>query len=239
MAIGTDLQAHVADLVPRIDTSVAAQANRLMRHGDIILRQITAEILGVNPYWRTDEIEWSTAADTSPNEYLFGTGNPIAIDDFMGVQHLYRIISDSTGDYEELRPFDQLRQQHDMGDGREYGGMLTGTSSNKGRPTHYLVNVDSLQIFPISDAIYTMRLWYTKAPAAIAAATAIDVPIAMYQALVYGVAREEAVFRKEKEFNEFHAMYLSAMASGMATLAHQTEGPRNINYVRDERGMYI
>lgn len=208
-----------------------------MRHGDIILRQITAEIVAINPHYRLDATDFSTVANTVPNRYTISSGGAINITNFMGgIQHLYRIITDSTGTYAELWPFDQIRQQHEMGDPILHPET---SSSNLGPPTNYILTDDSLWLFPISDAAYSLRMWYSTAPTAIATSTAIEVPEAFYNALVYGVAREEAMMRKEKEADQFNGMYQSAMASAVATLIHRDEAPRGINYVRDFRGAYV
>ena len=232
---GSGLQQAVADLHPRVDISVTAQKDRLMRHGDIVLRQIMAEIVAISPHYRLDSVNFSTAANRVPNEYTITSGGDINITNFMGgIQHLYRIITDATGDYVELFPFDQIRQQHEMVDPVSHDG----SSSSLGPPTNYLLTVDSLWLFPISDAVYTLRMWYSRAPAPIVTGDVVDVPESFYNALVYGVAREESLYRKEKEANEFNTLYQSAMASAVATLIHRDEAPQGINY-RERRSAYV
>ena len=135
-------------------TNSGDEATRALDHLNAEREQVEGDLSARHPDYLLRSQTFSTSAGRSPNRYSLPA-------DIQKVRYLERVVSDSTADYERLWPVQQLTEKGDAT--FDAGGstvMISGSST--GPPLCYLLGDDFWQIFPISDAVYTLRVWYAK-----------------------------------------------------------------------------
>ncbi len=165
---------------------------------------------------------FSTVADRSPNRY----SRPA---DFQKVSYMERVISDTTGDYERILPVQHLSEKGAIIRGEDRAPVMIVTN-NTGRPIGYLIGDDFIHLFPISDAVYTVRLWYLRRYADIAAtASELDIPEDFAEVLVQGGRFRLYKYLKQDTQRMFQEV-LVAREQALQSVVHQVvDGPRVMN----------
>lgn len=213
---GSDLRTRLADLVPTYDNSVTAEQDRAMRHATLVQKDIENEIRGVAEDFFLVSATFTTVADRSPNRYSLP-------DDFGDIRYLERVIDESTGDYDRVPPLGNIADKDFAEFDHDLRYMIDSTGTGTGKPAGYLLGSDFLQIQPISDAAYTMRIWYEKQLAAIASETNSDLPDFMFNALVLGTAVREYLYRRLSDWQDIDAKYQEALARGLAAMEQRSD----------------
>ena len=229
MPTGNDLIQRVVDLCPEMGddtgTLTAPESARLVRHLNAEQEKLSGEIAAIGEDYQLVSGTFNTTANRSPN--------------FKDIRYLERIIDEAAGVYERVPPIDHLNDK-DRDDVRVWLDLII--QGAPGRPVGYLLGSDFIQIEPICDADYPMRIWYTARYADIVAddTQLISFPAELYDALVLGAAYREKLFRRI--FEDAQAMLLNkeiALSQGLANLnTRQDDGPKFINYM-DEWGPNI
>ena len=109
-----------------------------------------------------------------------------------------------------------------------------------GRPEAYMLfGPGEIELFPISDAIYSMRMWYTKTYAPVAATdTEIEMPNPFNDVLVYGTVKRERLYRRDR-VNDIEPEFAAAYGRAMANMQpRRDDGPHIVNYT-EAYGEYI
>ena len=230
MSTGNELLTRLGNLVNEYDNSVADEQTRALDHFNAEKEKLEAEISALGEDYLLSSSTFPTVAARSPNRYLLPA-------DFKEIRYLERVLDDSTGDYERIWPI-----QH-IGD-KEYWrseyitGMLTTSGTN--RPDGYLLGSDFIQLEPISDAVYTLRLWYVRRYADITAADdELEIPHAVIEALILGTAIRERLYRRDS-ITDLKELYREARNRGLSNLqVRRQDGPVLINYISAVDGEYV
>lgn len=228
MPDGSDLQTDVADLVNAYDTTVSAENTRLLRMASVAQRDIVSEILTVDEDWLLRSQTFPTVASRYPNRYSLPS-------DFVNFRYLERVLDATTGSVERIHPIQHIPDK-ELTDDRFYTDSSAVVSS--GVPDGYLLGSDFIEIHPISDSVYTLRIWYEKSVADLAAGTDIDLPYPLYHALVY--AATVAMLRSTNQpYGDEEGKYNRALARGISAIHQRSDdGPRTVHYTQ-HRGEYV
>ena len=228
MPNGSALQTDVADLVQVYDTTVSAENTRCLRMGSVAQREIASEIVTVDEDWLLRSQTFPTVASRYPNRYSLPS-------DFWNFRYLERVLDATTGSVERIHPIQHIPDK-ELTDDRFYTDASAVSSS--GVPDGYLLGDDFIEIHPISDAVYTLRIWYEKTLADLASGTAVDLPYPLYQALVYKTAVHMLVYTNQS-FADMEALYRGALARGVSAIHQRSDdGPRLIQYT-EAQGEYV
>lgn len=228
MPTGTELQADVADLVQVYDTNVAAENTRCLRMGSVAQREIAAEVVAIDEDWLLRSQTFPTVADRYPNRYSLPS-------DFWNFRYLERVVDATTGSVDRIPPIQHIPDKEFSSDRFRTDASAVAAT---GPPEGYLLGDDFIEIKPISDAVYTCRIWYEKTLADLEAANDIELPYPMYQALVYKTAIHMLVYTNQP-FGDMERLYQQALVRAVGSLHQRADdGPRVVQYV-SERGEYV
>lgn len=181
--------------------------------------------------------DFDTVVSRSPNVYTIKTvgttPGDIDADDFNKFRYMEVVVSDASSDYRRIQPFDHIAQK---GDRRYYDAFVLspGAVVNVGEPQRYLARDNEIQLFPVSDTVYTVRLWYVRHLPEIAATDdVLDFPPALEEALVWGSCKRERLFRRDT-VGEFDSEYERARERGLVAIEDRiVDGPTQIQYIAD------
>lgn len=151
--------------------------------------------------------------------------------DYDGDRFAEYVRDDSTDDTIELDPLQYIADK-DRYQNLD-GSWLVTASTASGSPAGYLIFGEFLQIIPIPDAVYTVRMWYQPRQTAIAASVNTSLPQALWQSLVLKACIAERIYR-HMEFTDLQFRLDRALALGMARLGDwHDHGARYVNYIDD------
>ncbi len=223
MPTGSALTVDLARLMPEYDDSVAAEKTRALGHASVRQKEIAVEIRATDENYFLVSATFATVAARSPNRYSLP-------DDFGDMRHLERVLDDTVGSYKRIFPVGVLEHKDMSSQHVEVDDARVDTSTATGTPQSYLLGGDFLQLRPISDDAYTLRIWYDKTLGDIAAGMAIGLPLAFYPVLLYGTAVEERLYRRDDPAS-FESRYEVALARALRGLEQRSDdGPRRVTY---------
>lgn len=230
MAAGNDLIARVIDLVPEMGdntgTLSAAEESRLLRNFNAELDKVIGALASIGEDYQLASSTFDTVANRSPNRY----GLPA---DFKDIRYLEIILDDAAGAYERIPPIPHIADK-DWSLTYVWPDLIINGA--QGRPAGYLLGSDFIQIEPICDDIYPMRIWYTfRYIPIVADDVEIRLPPELYDALVYGAAAREKEFRREMQ--DAQAFFMKAelfRSGGLSNLeTRRDDGPQLIHYISE------
>lgn len=188
-------------------TNSGAEQTRAVEHLNAEREQIEAELAARDADYLLKSSTFPTVADRSPNRYSLPT-------DLGKFRYVERVITESTADYARLLPVQILSEKEVSITGSNGFPVMISTGST-GPPQGYLLGLDFVQLFPISDAVHTIRIWYLGRYADIVADdTELDIPEVLNDSIVFGVRirihdylhfptggfKAELAIKKEKAF---------------------------------------
>lgn len=234
MATGNQIVQRTVDLMPEIGdntgTPSTAETDRLIRHANAEREKIEGDIASLGEDYELVSATFVTTPGVSPNRYSLP-------DDFKDIRYLERIIDDQQGRYLRIDPMTHLldKASNDQNQFMYYPG--TGGTPNA--PQMYYVGGDFIQLFPISDDVYDMRLWYTfKYPVIAATDIELGIPDELIDTLVWGICVREKMFRRDDAM-PFVVEREATRARGLDNLQVRTDDvPHTIAYV-GEPGEYV
>ena len=237
MSTGNELLQSVVDLVPEIgdDTGTlsASEQDQVLRAINSEMRKLEGEIASLGEDYQLSTVDWVTVAGRSPNFYTIAAGGDIDIADFKDIRYLEIIRDDAAGAYSRVLPITQLADK----DNQEvtYWFDLIG-NSGPGKPQGYFLRkTNEIQIEPISDAVYNMRMWYTAKYEDFVATDTVTVwPTELDDALIYGsVIRLKEFIRQFDDVQPLMVRYETARQRGLDSLqVRRDDAPHLINFQR-------
>ncbi len=237
MSTGNALIQAVVDLVPELGddtgTLIAAEQARVLRALNSEMRKLEGEISSLGEDYQLVTADFQTVAGRSPNVYTIAPGGDINVSNFKDIRYLERVVDDTNGIYKRVIPITQLADKDYQQ--QTYWFDLIG-NRGPGRPEGYFLRqLNNLQIEPISDAVYNMRIWYTaKFDDFLANDTETIWPTELDDALVYGTAmRSKEFIRQFDDVQPLMVRYEAARQRGLDSLqVRRDDSPHVINYQR-------
>jgi hypothetical protein len=234
---GTGAIARVGDRIIEY-RATAGEKTRILGHLNAEREQIEGDIESVEPGYLLKYKDFSTVADRSPNLYTIRTVGGVTADieanDFNKSAYLERVLDNDAGRFERVGRLQHIHEKDSGGNPYDFLAYMIPGTTGTGPPRGYYPMDNRILLTPISDAVYTMRLWYIKHYADIADdSDEIEFPRVLHEALIWGACIRERLFRRDT-IGEFRDMYEAALARGLMGIVDQSiDGPDQINFIAD------
>ena len=223
--VGSELTARLGDLVPEYEDSVDSEKARALRHANLVQDALEADLIALGEDYLLVSAEIDT--EEGKDRYPYPP-------DYVSM----RFVEDITEGREHR--LTRLQSISDKNRTASWTGLfpylLSESSNGQGRPSSYLVGGRFYDLFPTPDGAYTLRLWYSRTLEEITAAGQVQLPDALNNALVYGMAVRERLYRRHT-IADLEPLYRSAKKEGLDNLdIRQQDGPRLVKYTGSEGG---
>lgn len=215
---GNEILAEIADLCQEF-TNSGAEQTRMLRWANAEQRILESQLSKLPGRHLLRSQTFSTVADRTPNRYSKPS-------DYQKAAFMEYVIADSTADYERLFPVQHISEKGiSYLDDDDYPVLIS--TNSQGKPQAYLVGGDFVQLFPISDAIYTIRIWYHKRFAAITASdTELDTPEDFADPIIEG-CRYRLYKRLRQDTRDMLAELMTVREIALNSVSEQVvDGPR-------------
>lgn len=222
MATGDDLLQRLADLIPEYSKGTSAEDNRALRHLNSVQELLAGDLRAIGEDYLLVSATFSTVADQK--RYGLPT-------DFHAVRYMEYVETDATDDTKRIMPMSDIPDK-EWAEGA-YRRYLDASTSSKGKPAYYLMAGDFIELRPIADDAYTVRMWYTQNLSAITAVSTIEIPEDLMDALVYGAAMRERIYRRD-EITDVDRQFEKARQRGLDALeTRYQDGPSRVTYTNE------
>ncbi len=222
MATGDDLLQRLADLIPEYSKGTSAEDNRALRHLNQVQELLAADLRAIGE----DYLLVSATMSTVANQKRYGLPS-----NFHAIRYLEFVEVDATDETNRIYPMSDIPDK-EWAEG-SYRRYLDSSTSVLGKPVYYLLAGDFLEFRPIADDTYTIRIWYTQTLDAITSGGTVELPLALTDALVYGAAIRERIYRRD-EIGDVDRQFEKARHRGLEALeTRQQDGPNRVTYTNE------
>lgn len=234
MATGNELITRCQNRIIEFKAT-AAENTRMLDHLNSEREELEGDIESISEDYLLVTKDFNTVASRSPNTYtiknVLNTSADIGAEDFNKPRYLERVVSDASSTYRRITHLDHIAEKQARRSGLFLGASAT---SSTGEPRTYLLRDNVINLFPVSDQVYALRLWYIRHLGDIVAdAEELDFPRVLLEAMVWGACKRERIFRRDDP-KDFIQEYEAARARGLIALEDRlVDGPSQIQYIAD------